>query len=94
MEAYQSCKGKGYARLDIRKDDATGKLYMLEVNAQCGLSEDEDYTSIGAILKVSDTSFTSIIVEILRDALRRSVRIPVVEKKVRSSRTKKTVGVK
>ena len=35
LEAYRSCKGKGYARLDIRKDEITGKLYMLEVNAQC-----------------------------------------------------------
>ena len=30
---------------------------MLEVNAQCGLSEDEDYTSIGAILRYSDNNF-------------------------------------
>jgi D-alanine-D-alanine ligase len=94
LDAFKSCGGKGYARLDIRKDSATGKLYMLEVNAQCGLSEDENYTSIGAILKVSDTSFTTIIVEILRDALRRSIRVPVVVKKVRSTRSKKTVGVK
>ncbi len=44
---------------------------MLEVNAQCGLSEDEDYTSIGAILKYADKSFTEIIREILKDALTR-----------------------
>lgn len=73
MAAYRSCGGKGYTRIDIRQDAATGKLYMLEVNAQCGLSEDEDYTSIGAILKVSNVSFTEIIAEILKDALRRSV---------------------
>ena len=30
---------------------------MLEVNAQCGLSEDEDYTSIGAILRYADKTF-------------------------------------
>ena len=63
-------------------DAATGKLYMLEVNAQCGLSEDENYTSIGAILKVSDKSFTEIIVEILKDALRRSISQPAVIKKI------------
>jgi D-alanine-D-alanine ligase len=38
------------------------------VNAQCGLSEDEDYTSIGAILKANNTSFTELIAEILQDA--------------------------
>jgi D-alanine-D-alanine ligase len=93
LDAYKSCAGKGYARLDIRMETSTGKLYMLEVNAQCGLSEDENYTSIGAILKVSGRSFTEIIAEILKDALRRSVAKPV-EKRVRVSKTKKTVAVK
>lgn len=94
LDAYRSCGGKGYARLDIRKDESTGKLYMLEVNAQCGLSEDEDYTSIGAILKVSNTSFTEVVAEILKDALRRSIKIPVVVKNVRVTRTKRTVRIK
>jgi D-alanine-D-alanine ligase len=43
-------------------------LYVLEVNAQCGLSEDENFTSIGAILKVNGTSFKEMIVEVLQDA--------------------------
>lgn len=59
LDAYKACAGKGYTRIDIRQDASTGKLYMLEANAQCGLSEDENYTSIGAILKVSDVSFTA-----------------------------------
>jgi D-alanine-D-alanine ligase len=94
MEAYESCGGKGYTRIDIRQDSLTGKLYMLEVNAQCGLSEDEDYTSIGAIIKVSNVSFTEIIAEILRDALRRSIVKPAAAKKPPASKTKKTVSVK
>ncbi len=73
LDAYKACAGKGYTRIDIRQDAASGKLYLLEANAQCGLSEDEDYTSIGAILKVSNVSFTEIITEILKDALRRSL---------------------
>ncbi len=90
LEAFRSCSGKGYARLDIRMDAATGKLYMLEVNAQCGLSEDEDYTSIGAIIKASGVSYTAIIAEILKDALRRSVDRPVLVKKIsRSKKAKK-----
>lgn len=73
LAAFKACGGKGYTRIDIRQDSQTGKFYVLEVNAQCGLSEDEDYTSIGAILKVSGVSFTELIAEILKDALRRSV---------------------
>lgn len=96
MDAYRACGGKGYTRIDIRQDAITGKLYMLEANAQCGLSEDEDYTSIGAILKVSGVSFTSIIAEILKDALRRSVvkEVPVKKAATKKSTTKKKVTVK
>ena len=61
----------GYGRLDIRMNTKTGKLYVLEVNAQCGLSEDEDYTSIGAILRFAKKSFTYLIIEIIEDALMR-----------------------
>ena len=94
LEAYRSCGGKGYARLDIRKDETTGKLYMLEVNAQCGLSEDEDYTSIGAILKASNCGFTEVIAEILKDALRRSVQVPMLTSKVRKKVGRKTSTIK
>ena len=94
MDAYRSVGGKGYSRIDIRMDSGTGKLYMLEVNAQCGLSEDEDYTSIGAILRISGKSFTEIIVEILKDALRRSIVQPKPVIKIRSSKAKKDIIVK
>ncbi|MBM3411900.1 MAG: hypothetical protein FJY19_00745 [Bacteroidetes bacterium] len=70
-KAYLALGGKGYTRIDIRQDAQTGKLYVLEANAQCGLSEDEDYTSIGAILKASNVSYTQVIFEILQDAVRR-----------------------
>lgn len=96
FDAYKACGGKGYTRIDIRQDSITGKLFMLEANAQCGLSEDEDYTSIGAILKVSNVSFTEIIGEILKDALRRSVVKQAPVKKVAGKKTtaKKTITVK
>ena len=96
FDAYKACGGKGYTRIDIRQDATTGKLYMLEANAQCGLSEDEDYTSIGAILKVSNVSFTEIIAEIRKDALRRSIvkQIPMRKAAGRKTTTKKTVTVK
>ncbi|MEQ1676305.1 MAG: hypothetical protein ABL876_06380 [Chitinophagaceae bacterium] len=96
LDAYRSCGGKGYTRIDIRQDAATGKLYMLEANAQCGLSEDENYTSIGAILKASNVTFTEAMSEILKDALRRSVvRTVSVKKHAGKKRaSKKTITVK
>ncbi|MFI5186896.1 MAG: hypothetical protein ACHQF0_09240 [Chitinophagales bacterium] len=71
LDAYKSVKGMGYARLDIRMDEKTKKLFVLEVNAQCGLSEDEDHTSIGAILRFSGKSFTQLVIEIIQDSLRK-----------------------
>ncbi len=70
-DAFVACKGCGYTRADIRMDKDTGKLYVLEVNAQCGLSEDEDFTSIGAILRFSGVSFTELVAEIINDAFTR-----------------------
>jgi D-alanine-D-alanine ligase len=70
-DAYVACKGCGYTRADVRMEKETGKLYVLEVNAQCGLSEDENYTSIGAILRFSGVSFTELVAEIINDAFTR-----------------------
>lgn len=94
LDAYKACGGKGYTRIDIRQEAATGKLYMLEVNAQCGLSEDENYTSIGAILKASGVSFTEVIGEILKDALRRSVLTQAPVKNKRTAKNKTIIKVK
>lgn len=74
IDAFKAVKGKGYARIDIRMDKNTQKLFVLEINAQCGLSDDENYTSIGAILRVSNKTFTNLIVEVLDDALLRNPR--------------------
>jgi hypothetical protein len=41
---------------------------VLEVNAQCGLSEDENYTSIGAILRLSGNSYKDLVIDIINDA--------------------------
>ena len=73
LKAYCAVGGKGYGRLDIRMDSETGNLYVLEVNAQCGLSEDEDYTSIGAILRVSGKTFTQLVVEIIKEGLNKGI---------------------
>ena len=94
FDAYKACGGKGYTRIDIRQNSKSGKLLVLEVNAQCGLSEDEDFTSIGAILKVSGVTYTQIIAEIIMDALR---RIQVKEKNSKKGipkKKKKKISVK
>lgn len=70
-DAHASVLGMGYSRVDLRMDAATGELAVLEVNAQCGLSEDENYTSIGAILRYAGQSFAGLIGEIVDDALTR-----------------------
>jgi D-alanine-D-alanine ligase len=71
-------KGKGYTRVDVRMDSATKKLYVLEVNAQCGLSEDENYTSIGAILRLSNKTFKELVTEIINDAFVRYENKPQI----------------
>ena len=85
-EAYVATKGKGYTRVDIRMDKETQELFVLEVNAQCGISEDENFTSIGAILRISEKSFSQLIIELLNDAFQRG------ESKMFSYSTKKIVS--
>lgn len=75
IDAFKAVKGTGYARLDFRLDKNTNQLFVLEINAQCGLSDDENYTSIGAILRVSKKTFTNLIVEVLDDALHRHAQL-------------------
>ena len=70
-DAYAAVGGCGYGRVDLRMDSATGELYVLEVNAQCGLSEDENYTSIGAILRFANRSFASVVHDIIVGAVAR-----------------------
>ena len=68
-EAYASVGGTGYGRVDLRIDENTGKIYVLEVNAQCGISEDEDFTSIGAILRLSKHTYAGLVWSIIQTAL-------------------------
>ena len=71
-EAFVATKGTGYTRVDIRRDKNTGRLFVLEVNAQCGISEDEDYTSIGAILRLSNITFAELVTAIITHSLTRN----------------------
>ena len=73
-DAYAAVEGTGYGRVDLRFDPLTGRLFVLEVNAQCGLSEDENHTSIGAILRFAGESYSTLVREILDDAIAASAR--------------------
>ena len=77
-------EGTGYGRIDIRMDKETGKLYVLEVNAQCGLSEDENYTSIGAMVRLGKHSYSYMIKDIIENAI-------AMERKAASSNKRKVV---
>ena len=77
-EAYVAVGGCGYGRVDLRMDRRTGVLFVLEVNAQCGLSDDENETSIGAILRFAGHSWPDTVRAILADAIAsRSAAAPV-----------------
>lgn len=68
--AYRSVGGCGYGRVDVRMDQETGDLFVLEVNANCGISSDNQ-TSVGQILRLSGGSYTGLLAEILEEALKR-----------------------
>ena len=70
-DAYVAVNGTGYTRVDVRICNKTGIPYVLEVNAQCGISEDENFTSIGAILRYAKQSFSELVVHIINDAFLR-----------------------
>jgi D-alanine-D-alanine ligase len=92
-DAFTAVKGKGYTRVDLRMDTTTKKIYVLEVNAQCGLSDDENYTSIGAILRLSGNSFTQLIVQILEDAVnRKKSKTKVVAVKTKKSKAVQAIA--
>jgi D-alanine-D-alanine ligase len=50
-------------------DRATGEMFVLEVNANCGLSED-DQTSTGCILKLAGMTLADLLGSILEGASR------------------------
>lgn len=68
--AVRAVSGVSYARCDVRQDQATGQLYVLEVNAQCDLSSDPN-SEIGSILQFSGMNMAQLVEMLLDHALRR-----------------------
>jgi D-alanine-D-alanine ligase len=71
--AYCAIRGHGYARVDIRGDAVNGKLSVLEVNANCGLSGD-DQTSTGSILQLMGWNLPGLLSRIIDQTLQRRGR--------------------
>ena len=68
--AMRGVGGAGYARVDMRIDEKTGTIYVLEVNAQCGLSV-EDSTTVGSMLRLSGAAMSDVVQRILQHGLTR-----------------------
>lgn len=72
--AYEAVGGSGYGRVDLRVDKA-GAVYVLEVNANCGIDGAEEGGEVSAILEFAGMKAHELIGLVLDDALaRRGVR--------------------
>ncbi len=76
--AYCATGGNGYARVDIRMDNNTQEIFILEVNANCAISSkpitdfsELDQTSLGTILHLAGISFAQLMSEIIVQAFAR-----------------------
>jgi D-alanine-D-alanine ligase len=76
--AMRAVGGTGYGRVDIRLDEASGVLYVLEVNAQCGLSSD-DSSTVGSMLRLAGENVVNVIARVLQHGMNRNgSRVPVL----------------
>jgi len=69
-DAYLAVGGNGYARVDMRMSE-TGEVYVLEVNALCGVSGGTD-SSVGNILVQSGLTFEGLLVRFFEFAAKRA----------------------
>ncbi|KAI8896115.1 hypothetical protein BC833DRAFT_598907 [Globomyces pollinis-pini] len=73
--AYLACGGSGYGRVDIRTKNASElNAYVLEVNANCGLSFGKNSSSLGEILNLSNVKPSDFCNELIHFALNRQFR--------------------
>ncbi len=69
--AVRAVDGSSYARADMRRSNKSGKLFILEVNANCGLSTD-DSSTVGSLLKLAGRTMPEILELVLNHALTRN----------------------
>ncbi|KAI9004224.1 hypothetical protein BC832DRAFT_592915 [Gaertneriomyces semiglobifer] len=68
QETYAAIGGSGYARMDLRMDDTSGDIYVVDVNLNCSLDSDKG-TAMGLILASSGVSFQQFVKEMIAFAL-------------------------
>lgn len=73
LRAYISVGGVGYSRVDLRYDSLKLKLAVLEVNANCGITQYKQ-TAMGEILRESQRGFHQVLDGFFRDARSRRER--------------------
>jgi D-alanine-D-alanine ligase len=74
--AYCAVEGASYGRVDIRQDRATGELFVLEVNANPGISGDEEVVSVGCCLRLAGMTFADLLATIIDQTLSRAEALP------------------
>jgi D-alanine-D-alanine ligase len=67
-EVYRAVGGNGYARMDLRMDQRTGQLFVIDVNANCSLDGDDE-SALGIILRGEGCGLSTVIERMLCDAL-------------------------
>lgn len=68
-EAYIACDGSGYGRVDIRTRNPTDlDIYVLECNANCGLSFGKNSSSLGEILCLANVKPADFLKELIEFA--------------------------
>jgi D-alanine-D-alanine ligase len=77
--AYCAVGGNGYSRVDIRMDNESQELFVLEVNANCGISYqpispvfEDGQTCVGTILHLANIPFAQLMSEIIAEAFARN----------------------
>jgi D-alanine-D-alanine ligase len=69
--AFRAVEGTSYGRVDIRMDCPEGNLYVLEVNANPGISGDEEVVSVGGMLALAGMTFADLLGTILKQTRER-----------------------
>ncbi|CAF3288105.1 unnamed protein product [Rotaria socialis] len=69
-QLYESFNGDGYARIDIRQDNKTKELFILDCNLNCSLFY-RDSCSADAIIELAGWSKTTFMKFLFEEALKR-----------------------